>query len=79
MNTRVKTLEEHKPKRSYFPIEDESYNDLITPRQRRVLTDLIFQYMFEDDRDRMLEQLNELTKDEAEEMIFEIKSTNHWR
>ena len=78
MNTRVKTMEEYRPRRSYFPIEDESYGDSITPRQRRVLTDLIFQYMFEDDRDRLLEQLDGMTKYDADEMISDIRS-NNWR
>ena len=78
MNTRVKTTESYKPTRSYFPIEDEGYDDQITSRQRRVLTDLIFQYMFEDDRDRLLEQLDGMTKDDADEMICEIRS-NNWR
>jgi len=76
MNTRVKTLEEYRPRRSYFPIEDEGHYDSITPRQRRVLTDLIFQYMFEDDRERLLENLDGMTKYDADEMISDIRSNN---
>ncbi len=80
MNTRVKTAENHLGPRKdyYFPIEDIDRKDSITLKQSRILKDLIFQYMFEDDRDRMLDQLPDLTHEEASDLIEEIRYAN-WR
>ena len=78
MITKVKTVGAHGPKKAYFlPSEHDDYG-MITPRQHRALTDLILTNFFQDDRDKILQRLPEMTSEEASEMIFEIQSA-HWR
>jgi len=78
MITKVKTVSTHGPKKTYSsPSEHDDYG-MITPRQHRALTDLILTNFFQDDRDKILQRLPEMTSEEASEMIFEIQSA-HWR
>ncbi|MEI6553777.1 MAG: hypothetical protein WCO09_04355 [bacterium] len=78
MITKVKTAGVHGPKKAYsFPSDSVDYG-MITPRQHRALTDLILTNFFQDDRDKILQRLPEMTSEEASEMIFEIQSA-HWR
>ena len=79
MNTRVKTLEEYRPRKSFFFSIDEKDEDRpMTKEMRRTLTELIYQTMDEDGRDRLLSQLADMTQSEAKEMIFEIRTAN-WK
>ncbi len=65
-------------RRNYPFTVESSHSEMITSRQQRILTDLILTNMFEDDRERMLQQLPEMTSEDATDMMFEIESAN-WR
>ena len=78
MITKVKTAGAHGPKKAYFfPSEHDDYG-MITPRQHRILTDLILTNFLQEDRDQILQRLPEMTSEEASEMISEIQLA-HWR
>jgi hypothetical protein len=65
------------PKRSYFfPVDDRDEDRPMTKQLRRTLTDLIYQTMDEDGRERLLSQLTDMTQAEAKEMIFDIRTAN---
>ena len=79
MITKTKEYGAFGPKRSYFfPIDDRDENRPMTKQMRRTLTDLIFQTMDDDGRERLLSQLTDMTQSEAKEMIFDIRTAN-WR
>ena len=79
MITKVQTAENYGPKRSYFfPVDDKDENKPMTSQIRRTLTDLIYQTMDEDGRERLLSQLSDMTQAEGKEMIFDIRTAN-WR
>ena len=62
----------------YFPTEYFNNEGMITDKQMKTLTSLIFQNIQnEDQRENYLAQISELTQDEAEEMILEFLS-NKW-
>lgn len=65
------------PKRSYFfPVDDRDENRPMTKQIRRTLTDLIFQVMNEEDRERLLSQVSGMSQRDAKDMIFEIRTIN---
>jgi hypothetical protein len=79
MITKTKEYGAFGPKRSYFfPVDDSDENKPMTSQIRRTLTDLIYQTMDEDGRERLLSQLSDMTQAEGKEMIFEIRTAN-WR
>lgn len=77
MITKTKDYGAFGPKRSYFfPVDDRDEDRPMTKQMRRTLTDLIYQTMDEDGRERLLSQLTDMTQAEAKEMIFEIRTAN---
>jgi hypothetical protein len=77
MITKTKEYGAFGPKRSYFfPVDDRDEDRPMTKQMRRILTDLIYQTMDEDGRERLLTQLSDMTQSEAKEMIFEIRTAN---
>ena len=77
MITRTKEYGAFGPKRSYFlPVDDRDEDRPMTKQMRRTLTDLIFQTMDDDGRERLLAQLSDMTQAEAKEMIFDIRTAN---
>ena len=67
------------PNRGYnFLMEDAGEESMATGRQKRTLTDLIFQNIDEDKRDGYLQQLEEITKEEASDLIMEF-TMGRWR
>lgn len=78
MITKIKTADEYRPRKSFFfSIDDKDEDRPMSFQMRRTLTDLIYQTMDEEGRERLLEQLSGMTQSEAKEMIFEIR-TNNW-
>ena len=74
MNTRIKTLEEYRPRRSFFFSIDEKDEDRpMTKEMRRTLTELIYQTMDEEGRERLLAQLVDMTQAEAKEKVNHSK------
>jgi len=62
----------------YFPTEYYDHEGMISERQVKNLTNLIYQNIQnEDQREDYLAQISELTYDEAEEMILELLA-NKW-
>lgn len=77
MITKTKDYGAFGPKRSYFfPVDDRDEDRPMTKQMRRTLTDLIYQTMDEDGRERLLSQLTDMTQAEAKEMIFDIRTAN---
>jgi hypothetical protein len=77
MITKTKEYGAFGPKRSYFfPVDDRDEDRPMTKQMRRTLTDLIFQTMNEEGRERLLAQLSDMTQAEAKEMIFDIRTAN---
>lgn len=77
----VKTLKGsfYEPQRSYV-ISSENYEEeMISPSQRRTLTNLIYEKIGEkEERERWLNQLEDMTKVDAEDAIFDFLSAR-WR
>ena len=68
MITKVKNSEYYPSSFDYIGQED-----LITPRQQRTLTSLIYQNIQgDDDRENWLRTISDLTSEEAEELIFDF-------
>lgn len=79
MITKTKEYGAFGPKKSYFfPVDDRDENKPMTSQIRRTLTDLIYQTMDKEGRERLLSQLSDMTQAEGKEMIFEIRTSN-WR
>jgi len=79
MITKTKEYGAFGPKRSYFfPVDNRDEDRPMTKQMRRTLTDLIYQTMDEDGRERLLSQLTDMTQAEAKEMIFDIRTAN-WK
>lgn len=67
------------PNRGYnFLTDDTGEESLATGRQKRALTNLIFQNIDEDKRDDHLKQLDEITKAEASDWIIEF-TMGRWK
>jgi len=60
------------PRRGYDFPEYYAREDMITDRQRRVLTNYIQTLQDEHERERMLSELDEMSCDEADDMIFQV-------
>lgn len=77
----VKTLKGsfYEPQRSYV-ISSENYEEeMISPSQRRTLTNLIYEKIGEkEERERWLNQLDDMTKVDAEDAIFDFLAAK-WR
>lgn len=77
----VKTLKGsfYEPQRSYV-ISSENYEEeMISPSQRRTLTNLIYEKISEkEEQQRWLNQLEDMTKVDAEDAIFDFLSAR-WR
>jgi hypothetical protein len=79
----VKTLKGsfYEPQRSYV-ISSENYvgeEEMISPSQRRTLTNLIYEKIGEkEERERWLNQLEDMTRVDAEDAIFDFLSAK-WR
>ncbi|MEI8337562.1 MAG: hypothetical protein WCF92_00250 [bacterium] len=74
MITKIKTAGSYGPKRNYYPKEDYPFEEeMITARQRRSLTDYVLENIQdEDERENWSSQLDELTFNDAEELLFEF-------
>ncbi len=74
MITKTKTAGSYGPKRNYYPKEDYSLQEeMITERQRCSLTDYVLENIQdEDERENWFSQLDELTFNDAEELLFEF-------
>lgn len=66
------------PNRYSFLTDDTGEESIATNRQKRALTNLIFQNIDEDKREGYLQQLDEITKAEASDLIMEF-TTGRWR
>ena len=78
----VKTLKGsfYDPKRS-FVISSRNYmeEEMISPSQRRTLTNLIYDRVNDkSEQDRWLSQMDDMTKTDAEDAIFDFLATK-WR
>ena len=77
----VKTLKGsfYEPQKSYV-ISSENYEEeMISPSQRRTLTNLIYEKIGErEERERWLNQLDDITKVDAEDSIFDFLAAK-WR
>jgi len=77
----VKTLKGsfYEPQKSYV-ISSENYEEeMISPSQRRTLTNLIYEKIGEnEERERWLNQLEDMTRVDAEDAIFDFLSAK-WR
>ena len=63
-------------KRNYDIQDYYVRDDVITDRQKRMLTDYIQTLQDEDERDRLLAELDEMTEQEANEFLYEA---SRWR
>lgn len=66
------------PNRYNFLTDDTGEESLATGRQKRALTNLIFQNIDEEKREGYLQQLDEITKSEASDWIMEF-TMGRWR
>jgi hypothetical protein len=68
----LKTLKGHfdGPRRNYVISSDLGEEEMISPSQRRTLTNLVFQRCDSDERERWLANLPDMTRYDAEEAIF---------
>ena len=77
MITKTKEYGAFGPKRSYFfPVDNRDEDRPMTRQIRRTLTDLIFQTMDDDGRERLLSQVSSMSQRDAKDMIFEIRTIN---
>ena len=77
----VKTLKGHfdGPRRSYVISSEWDEEEMISPSQRRTLTNLIYEKIGErEERERWLNQLDDLTRVDAEDVIFDFLAAK-WR
>jgi hypothetical protein len=68
------------PRRSYAVALEDYEEEMISPNQRRTLTNLIYEKIGDDrnERERWLNQLDDMTKVDAEDAIFDFLSAI-WR
>lgn len=77
--TKIITASFEGPNRGYNFLTDGTGEEIMaTNRQKRALTNLIFQNIDEDKRDGYLQQLDEITKAEASDWIIEF-TMGRWR
>lgn len=67
------------PRRSYAVALENYEEEMISPNQRRTLTNLIYEKIDEkEEQERWLNQLDDMTKVDAEDAIFDFLSAR-WR
>jgi hypothetical protein len=67
------------PRKSYAVALEDYEEEMISPNQRRTLTNLIYEKINEnEERERWLNQLDDMTRVDAEDAIFDFLAAK-WR